>query len=257
MNIDLQNIFLREKRHITFSFLHNWFKHLFNESINTNHNLGYWYNGQWNQDSDTNYEPHPIITPTMSPSIEPTIEPSLSPSVEPSLSPSMSPTIETSLSPSVEPSLSPTLNQIIILTNKSVLSQSSNTDDFNYNLVYIGVTSLLVLTIFFILSYRWKKKRRENAHIENISENSNNVENIDKENIYVEPTPLPLDLTNEEANKDDNFYENSNYETVTYEKYDNYDIVNYDHIEHVPELDANYEEIILKKENNYEYEIDR
>ena len=234
MNIDLQNIFLREKRHITFSFLHNWFKHLFNESINTNHNLGYWYNGQWNQDSDTNYEPHPIITPTMSPSVEP------------------------SLSPTIEPTIEPSLNQIIILTNKSVLSQSSNTDDFNYNLVYIGVTSLLVLTIFFILSYRWKRRRRENVHIENTPENSNNnLENSDKENIYVEPTPLPLGSTNQEEIKHDNFYENSNYETVTYDNYDNYDIVNYDHIEHEPELDVNYEEIILKKEHNYEYEIDR
>ena len=67
----------------------------------------------------------------------------------------------------------------------------------------------------------------ESEHLNQPENSNNNVENSDKENIYVEPTPLPLDLTDEEENKDINFYENSNYETVTYDKYDNYDIVNY------------------------------
>ena len=244
---------VRDKRHLTFSILHNWFKHLFNESINPNHDLGYWHNGHWSQNNDEQYYPislptiKPSLEPTIKPSLEPTIKPSLEPSLEPTISPTLEPTNKPSLAPTIKPSLEPSLSPNINLTselesnyikNNSILGQSSKESSIDTNFIYIGAASVLFLIIFFIIIKKWKKN--EALTITDMPDDTTSNENLNTEikpdNIYLEPALM-------NSKKPDNLYGTEAYDYVEYDHLDiNTDVKN----------DAVYEEIVLNK-NEYDY----
>ena len=248
---------VRDKRHLTFSILHNWFKHLFNESINPNHDLGYWHNGHWSQNNDEQY--YPISLPTLAPSLEPTIKPSLEPTIKPSLEPSLSPTLEPTIKPSLEPtikpsfstsepSLSPTVNitsesESNYIKNNSIVSQSSQESSIDTNFIYLGAASVLFLIIFFIIIKKWKKN--EVITVTDLPDDTTSNDNLNielkikPENIYLEPTLI-------NSKKPDNLYGTEAYDYVEYDHLDiNTDVKN----------DVVYEEIVLNK-NEYEYDYE-
>ena len=232
---------VRDKRHLTFSILHNWFKHLFNESINPNHDLGYWHNGHWSQNNDEQY--YPISLPTLAPSLEPTIKPSLEPSFEPTIKPSFS-----TSEPTIEPSLSPTVNitsesESNYIKNNSIVSQSSQESSIDTNFIYLGAASVLFLIIFFIIIKKWKKNEvitvTDSPNDTTSNDNLNTELKIKPENIYLEPTLI-------NSKKPDNLYGTEAYDYVEYDHLDiNTDVKN----------DVVYEEIVLNK-NEYEYDYE-
>ena len=242
---------VRDKRHLTFSILHNWFKHLFNESINPNHDLGYWHNGQWSHNNDEQY--YPISLPTLAPSLEHTIKPTLEPTIKPTLEPTINPTLEPTISPTIKPSLEPTikpslstlepsLSPIINLTsesesnyikNNSIVGQSSKESSVDTNFIYLGAASVLFLIIFFIIIKKWKKN--EVITVTDLPDDTTSNDNLNTElktkpdNIYLEPTLM-------NSKKPDNLYGTEAYDYVEYDHLDiNTDVKN----------DAVYEEIVI------------